>query len=136
MTRRNPTRAGRPASSGSGLQKNMTIEQAIKKAVEGGYKPKYLKQFYRFSQDLMGWELRNEDRDYSLDGIFLDPSFWSSFGKAMGWKEDYHGVRRSPLINMPGRYAWDGSEWHYNMVSFMDNFALGKTMEEFFEDLS
>ncbi|HVB33734.1 MAG TPA: hypothetical protein VNJ52_05090 [Patescibacteria group bacterium] len=83
----------------------MTIEQAIKKAIEGGWKDK--------------WDLDPENRHGS--DVFLDPSFWQSLGKALGWGEN----------DTAHRNEWI-SRWH----DFIDHLAEGKSAESFFETLT
>jgi hypothetical protein len=56
--------------------------------------------------------------------MFLDPSFWQSLGKALGWDE---------RIDDGSHYAKPGwlEAWH----RFIDHLAEGKTAESFFETL-
>ena len=64
----------------------MTIEQAIQRALASG------------------WEQKSHrpERD---DSFFLDPSFWQSLGKALGWaKQEYPTIRRCALSR-------EGMEW-------------------------
>ena len=83
----------------------MSIREAIQKAIiEGGFT----------GHPLSSW---HEHDKYQ---IFLDPLFWQSLGKAMGW--EYVG----PYQKTP----WE-TEWH----CFLDFLAEGKTAEEFFAEL-
>ncbi|MGD0800364.1 MAG: hypothetical protein ABR906_03525 [Terracidiphilus sp.] len=57
----------------------MKIEEAIQKAIKGGYDSKSL----RFTMDgKLAVVAMNINR------IFLDPSFWQSLGKALSWQTD------------------------------------------------
>lgn len=79
------------------------MKEAISKAIEGGYP----------------WKGRGRlkigaGREYQ---ILLDPLFWSSLGKALGWRET--------IIPM-----WI-QKWH----DFIDHLAEGKNAESFFTAL-
>jgi len=81
----------------------MTIEQAIQKALDGGW------------NGHQSW-IKNPS------AVFLDPLFWRSLGKAMGWCTEE--VARYGLI---GYVAY----WH----RFIDHLASGKDANSFFEEL-
>lgn len=55
----------------------MTIEQAITKAQEGGFDPPYWDRAEIGTRQL-NWVERQ--------ALLLDPSFWQSLGKALGWE--------------------------------------------------
>lgn len=82
----------------------MTIQQAIEKAKESGYK---------------GAFPGNEAYAGCIFSHLMNPLFWQSLGKAMGW---YKGDL--------GRDEWE-KQWHY----FIDHLAEGKDAESFFKDL-
>jgi len=98
----------------------MTIEQAIKKAIESGYKNKGNYGFVDGTGKL----------EYD-DGIFLDPTFWQSLGKALGWgyivvcpvcdESDYEKTRNV-------------EEWLYHWHKFIDYLAEGKNPQDYFKD--
>lgn len=114
----------------------MTIKQAIQKAIEGGWSREAVK----------GTE------DWYFNDIFLDPLFWKSLGKAMGWNEHeitikvpaqtVHRIRRDRSggedIEWPAHSRkrkvmtkkWL-KEWH----RFIDHLADGGTAESFFKYL-
>ena len=80
-------------------------EQAIKKAIEGGFE-----QAHSHYAD---------ERIQAL--VFLDPSFWQSLAKAMDWKGE-------SIIDM--RLNWL-DHWH----RFIDHLTDGKDAENFFKEL-
>ena len=84
----------------------MTINEAIKKALQNGY---------TFTPQT----LREEENSH-----FLDPLFWQSLGKALGWVADFEEADGS-IYN-----RWL-IEWH----RFIDHLAEGKIAEIFFESL-
>lgn len=114
----------------------MTIQETIKKAIEGGY----------------NWESR---RDYMAGGtasqclLVCDPEFWKALGKSLGWqgtemrmcvgcgialksdeKETMDG--KCPKCNSDIEY-FEGQwllEWHL----FIDHLAEGKSLESFFKE--
>lgn len=110
----------------------MTIQEAIEKAIEGGWKHPFT-GLPAFRAPTEEW-LKENWRKYAH--IFLDPLFWQSLGKAMGWgwrcsycnghfdKEKGHndGGKLYPEAN---------KKWH----RFIDHLAEGKDAESFFETL-
>jgi hypothetical protein len=111
----------------------MTIQQAIEKAVYGGYFPSYIRK--------VGKE-KTEDilRNIRLADTFLDPLFWQSLGKAMGWgtarlvEPDILWLTDKeirpdflPEIVLDEREEWK-EQWH----RLIDHLAEGKNAESFF----
>ena len=101
----------------------MDIKTAIEKAVEGGYKTGTLGAF--------GWER-----------MVLDPLFWQSLGKAMGWDKDKKGNDIFLKVrNFLGRTAIEMKAkspiefWEYKWHRFIDHLAEGKDAESYFESL-
>lgn len=94
----------------------MTIQQAIEKAIEGGWG--------------MGSD-QNEKLFPFVRDVWSDPLFWQSLGKALGWGDE----SECPLaccggicpINIP---MWQ-SQWH----RFVDALSEGKSADDFFSDL-
>jgi hypothetical protein len=113
----------------------MKIEEAIKKAIEQGFKN------YPSTWDLNDFFVATYDAECQ---IFLDPSFWQSLGKALGWrgrivarkpylvplvKEDAQHELHLEEVNH-GLTAYP--EWHWKMHEFIDHLAEGKDAESFF----
>ena len=100
----------------------MTIQQVIEKAIEGGWQegrsPKVVKTRSGFLVQTKGEIIGFET---SIHSVFLDPLFWQSLGKAMGWWGE----------NANGKPQWV-NKWH----RFIDHLAEGKDAESFFESLS
>lgn len=93
----------------------MTIEQVFLKAAEGGYPNDFgagTPRFYEYQE----WEIKR-----GLHGMVIDPTFWQSFGKAMGWGKGH------PWMIM--------YEWLYRWHNFIDHLAEGKDTESFFQNL-
>ncbi len=107
----------------------MTIQEAITKAIEGGYITDYP------NMDCNVWEEHH---------IFLDPLFWQSLGKAMEWEKGCSGCGRMrkepgfPECVKTGRVSHDNEEdgWKIKWHRFIDHLADGKDAESFFENLS
>ena len=100
----------------------MTIQEAIKKAIEGGYK--YKDFVFEFNAD---YNIRSS--------TFLDPLFWQSLGKAMMW-DDANYPNTSYIKETKGfapHHIIYGHEimWH----RFIDHLASGGEIEEFFAKL-
>ena len=112
----------------------MTIEQVIKKAIEGGYNFSgewHLKGVSENGKLAWGTAFGGDDasaedvQEWELptDTIFLDPSFWQSLGKALGWKnQDYPTIRRCALSR-------EGVEWLKNQWS-LRNKTTGRIVGE------
>ena len=99
----------------------MTIENAIRKAIEGGYEP------------ILGWMGPALEREYPE--IFPDPDFWRALGEAMGWSGlfciecgDNIGDKDLGPAN---HHVYP--EWLHYWHCFIDDLAAGKSPEEFFE---
>lgn len=110
-------------------------QRAIELAIEGGY-PKdktihgqekiYLDHLRRFGvvTALKMWEAY----------IFLDPLFWQSIGKSLGWVTNseiyYYGRRNEEGNIITSGVPWD--LWEYYWHSFIDALASGQTPDDFF----
>lgn len=91
----------------------MTIQQAIEKAIEGGYD--YHEEIPPFSD--------------SLFRILTDFLFWQSLGESLGWDEglmEDDTYKTAPVT----RYMWK-HQWH----RFVDALAEGKSADDFFKGL-
>lgn len=76
-----------------------------------------------------------------MEVVFLDPLFWQSLGKAMGWNKNYIDQYGEvvdceteqeclDLMSQVDRHVWL-YEWH----RFIDALAEGKDAESFFNEL-
>ncbi len=115
----------------------MTIQEAIKKAIEGGW-TKYGFPSGR-KNDLRVIRSRGQFKNSALfkspllvyippykkiplTDILLDLKFWQCLGKALKWHT--HNVK-----SIKGQGWW--RKWH----DFIDHLANGKTAEDFFKSL-
>lgn len=87
------------------------VEQAIQLSIEGGY------------------GRGNEPYSTMQSEMFLDPLFWSCFGRSLGWHRDYNLTNRVKIFETYGP-VWR-APWH----RFIDHLAEGKDAESFFESL-
>jgi len=98
----------------------MTITETIKKAVEGGYD----------SEETFMNDIWNKD----ANSFFLDPLFWQSLGKSLGWdkkaKKGY--IRFCDIKDESGNTQF---YWNYIWHRFIDHLAEGKSIESFFKEL-
>lgn len=126
---------------------SMTLRQAIQKAIDGGWK-------YNFSVYSLGYRVLDENTpngfvDYPIVGIFDDPLFWQSLGKATGWKIKCQNCggeigESTGMGKVVFKYQCKGKcgsyfdnreaevwakEWH----RFIDHLADGGTIDGFFE---
>jgi hypothetical protein len=97
-----------------GLIHLMTIQKAISKAIEVGYEP-----IWKGSQ---GERIASK---YPGE-MWLDPLFWQSLGKALGWRDNYARCHRKlGDDNQCVEHGWNNtwlSVWH----RFIDHLAEGK----------
>ena len=93
----------------------MTIEQAIKMAVEAGW-----------SDRLYRTDFGHPDNWTHSVAFLLDPAFWQSLGKALGWTTT--GVATAAYQLYP--------EWLDRWHRFIDHLADGGTPESYFKDLT
>ena len=86
----------------------MIPKQAIEKAIEGGWKPDKITMY-----GAQEWR----------DLFALDPTFWQSLGKALGWRDfvDDENVMS----------AYFGETWRYNAMRFYDLILTGGDLEAF-----
>lgn len=128
----------------------MTIEQAIEKAVEGGYHRGQIgtSPIVEINCDFAITETKGERNHYGLAWVWLDPLFWQSLGKAMGWPEDTTYCDHCGEADIADEYITHDEEhsdcsniltfpkyWRYQWHRFIDHLAEGKDAESFFESL-
>lgn len=123
----------------------MTIEQAIQRAIEGGFMEKTTKQFKIEVKSTGGIGVYDTNgtlvADWRLGEILLIPSFWQCLGKSMGWVDkDYPNGEMRCNITVNGEKRCDDrycsyagfkdpvQEWH----RFIDHLAEGKSIEDYF----
>lgn len=121
------------------------MEEAIKKAIEAGYKAPFGKPYktnhYRTKPE--GLNLTAISQDLNIHAVLLDPAFWQALGKAMGWLTEGHqwstGGQRCDCcgawdddMTPPGAYDYC---WKYHWHLFIDYLSEGKDPETFFNQL-
>jgi hypothetical protein len=119
----------------------MTIQEAMNKAVEGGY--------HIYGSDGMDTYYEGANSEYSLwtrkdnessfivpvEETFLDPAFWQALGHALGWD---HTMLTMPAVEhgRPTMVTQAGHHWRYHWHRFIDHLAEGHSPAAFFESLS
>lgn len=115
------------------------MQQAISKAIEGGYK--------RGSMI----KLRGECNIGIYDHALLDPLFWQALENAMNWKEEtvsysikskQYTIVNSPNIVKRGahtitrrRWKKNAKPWLSHQHDFIDHLASGKDADSYFQRL-
>lgn len=94
------------------------MKQAIQKAIEGGYKMR------RTARGVSETEPTARDLGRHWRSLVLDPLFWQSLGKALGW-----------TIEAEDSIWKDQEEWKMAWHRFLDHLTAGKDPEEFFTNL-
>lgn len=97
----------------------MTIQQAIQKAIEGGW------EYWRGEIP----SVTGHGDLFVDEKMVLDPLFWQALGKAMGWK-DVRIPRHLDDVDGRLQIGWL-YYWHY----FIDNLAEGGSIKTYFEKL-
>jgi len=119
----------------------MTIQQAIQKAIEGGWKPKG----QNFSNGALSYRTQAIAKVKYKERFFLDPLFWQSLGKAIGWiDKDYPNGSMKCNIKVDGVVKCEDRYWGYagykNPVEewhrFIDHLSEGKSIESYFETIN
>lgn len=105
------------------------MEQAIKKAIEGGYDIE--KYFGTELSEKMGSMPHDDFKAkcwlLSDPHILLDPKFWQCLGKACGWPEREYTDFKGRKVKW---HIWK-NHWH----QFIDHLASGKDPASFFTTL-
>ena len=76
-------------------------------------------------------ERASSSTTFSYDEFFLDPLFWQSLGKGLGWDESVE-IERPDFPLTP---ALKATQWKVHWHQFIDAVADGRTPEEFFREL-
>jgi hypothetical protein len=123
----------------------MTIQEAIKKSIEGGWKQYALDKFGEYTF-LKVWQPTSIEYRYEVireDGvndyisipeeehIVLDPSFWQALGKVEGWgtEKDTEYIRKHAGNFVPML------AWKLRMHAMIDHLIKGGTIESYIETL-
>ncbi len=116
----------------------MTIQTAIEKAIEGGWssgstiKSVAYYDVLGVKEIMLTFESFKDGQTYTwrrdLMAILLDPLFFQSLGKEMGWPEKPNGR---------GGFVDDifVTHWHYKWFLLLEALRLGRTVENYFEGL-
>lgn len=134
----------------------MTISETIQKAIEGGWeglgknkrKIQYALNHIELDEQRVVFSYGDYDQDDSyitFSEILLDPPFWQSLGKAMGWEVGCSYIDcwdRCEPWNGGGKYTGYWCHTHDEVSTmpiwlkywhcFIDHLAENKTIEEFF----
>ncbi len=102
------------------------MKEAIQKAIEGGWKPEQIA--------LEHWEkimpnMHRLDQWRVCSYALLDPLFWQSLGKSLGWEDE----KNCPVCWR--KMVITGTGWMCHWHRFIDHLASGKDAEEFFNNL-
>lgn len=107
----------------------MKLQEAIQKAIEGGFKTPWVQNGV-FEKD----EIYGDIIQVEAGGFLLDPLFWQSLGKSLGWGDidhcpvcDEHDHHWNKEIGCAG--------WLHHWHRFINHLSEGKTIESYFETL-
>lgn len=121
----------------------MTIQQAIEKAIAGGW-PTGLeasKNIFHFEIHEWGmtWDV-DPGSDLTIEEIVLQPDFWRALGKTEGWKTSEAYQKQSYIrVHPDGTFTRDDkpvlNQWEIAMHRLIDTLAAGGSIEDFFSSL-
>jgi hypothetical protein len=130
----------------------MNLDEAVKIAIQNGWTTfkghKINSVRFIYSGDKRLAEVIEEDEGhssssttFSYDEFFLDPLFWQSLGKGLRWEDELCSqCGKSPEKHIPRSRACPGADtipdWLSRWHSFIDYVAKGKTVDDFFRELS
>lgn len=106
----------------------MTIQETIKKAIEGGLKEGKAWKFISANSYWVVWlDGNGTETPINTSVYFLDKDFWINLGKALGWEEEDPEVERYCVL--------EGNCWKKEWHKFIDHLSAGGNAEDFFEKL-
>ncbi len=110
----------------------MEMKEALKLAIKEGYQKGNFYFVLTESVKEDAPESIKEARDRMLltekEKYLLDPVFWQSLGKALGWSESKDFEKNHSEVIFVARWLY---VWH----QFIDWVANGKNVDEFFKEL-
>jgi hypothetical protein len=119
----------------------MTIQEAINKATEGGYHihgSDGMETYYEgANSDFSVWTRKDNESSFlvPMEETFLDPRFWQTLGRALGWSEACDLFITCVQGHEEYR-RYHGYYWMYQWHCFIQEIANGKTPEVFFAHLT
>lgn len=103
----------------------MIPKEAIKKAIEGGWKKEIAVHYTDFTSDDEEVAFGNPDTEevitWGHEQVALDPSFWQSLGKALGRKKKRN-------------FGFE-NDWHSAATQFYDLILTGGDTKTFWDGL-
>ena len=119
----------------------MNLHEAVKIAIENGWtmfkghkvdSVRFMPGDKRLAEVVEEHEGRtSSSTTFSYDEFFLDPLFWQSLGKGLGWEETVE----IEIPDFPLTPALTATQWKVHWHRFIDALAEGRTSEEFFREL-
>jgi len=129
----------------------MTIKQFVEKAIEGGYRGKYIYLYAQHNKDsnLDIWRFSNE---YNKVHLLLDPLAWQAVGKVEGWgahkMQPFTPYNKNHIDRNITEVCYicdiygNGTEitsictgWQHNMHTMIDALIDGKSIEQYLDTL-
>jgi hypothetical protein len=119
----------------------MTIQEALNKAVEGGYHiygSGGMDTYYEgATHDYTAWTRKDNESSFMIpiEETLLDPIFWQALGHTLGWSE----VCDLAITCVHGKevcHQCQGYYWMYQWHCFIQALADGNTPEDFFAHLA
>jgi hypothetical protein len=118
----------------------MTIQEAMNKAVEGGYhidgSDGIATSYIGANDEYSAWTRADNDAAFivPVEETLLDPRFWQALGHTLGWG----AVCDLAITCVHGAEEWQsgrGYYWMYQWHCFIQAIADGETLAAFFERL-
>jgi hypothetical protein len=133
-----------PHSGGEERRKkreNMTIQEAIDKANEGGYhihgSDGMATSYEGASNAFSAWTRTDNDSSFMVpvEETFLDPRFWQALGRTLGWREGCD-LAITCVHASEECQRCRGYSWMYHWHGFIQALADGNTPGAFFAHLT
>jgi hypothetical protein len=118
----------------------MMIQEAMNKAVEGGYHingSDGMATYYEgANSECSLWTRKDNESSFivPVEETFLDPAFWQALGHALGWDQT---VLKLPAVahDRPTMVTRAGHKWRSYWHRFIDHLAEGHSPASFFASL-
>lgn len=119
----------------------MTIQEAVDKAVEGGYHlhgtDDVATVYTGANSEYSAWTRTDNHSSFmvSVHETFLDPAFWCALGRALGWEEACELAITCGHGHDEECHRCHGYYWMYQWHCFIQHIANGHPPDAFFASL-
>lgn len=114
------------------------MKEVLRKAIEGGWWPKFLNASYmdggKFKKKTPKYASEElVQMSYVIPSIWLDPLFWKALGKMMGWEKTIDVYFKTKTGQTIHSAVLEG--WQFHQMLFMESVGDGMDTEVFFKEI-